>query len=63
MNVNPLDIFAGIVACIAVLGIVVLGVVERPVPTELSSFAGLSAGWLFRGSAQVLADRKAPPTP
>lgn len=59
MSFNVTDFFAGVVAAIAVAGIVILGIAERPVPAELAALTGLAAGWLFRGRAQAVADNKA----
>lgn len=59
MNVNLTDFFAGVCACIAVAGIIILAVAGKAVPAELTGFAGLAAGWLFRGRAQVIVDNRA----
>ena len=43
------DITAALAALLSIGGIVVLALEGETIPAELASFAGLSAGWLFRG--------------
>lgn len=61
MQMSQTDFFAGILACIAVGGIVILALAGRPVPAELAGIAGLASGYFFRGRAQVIADKKGTP--
>lgn len=46
---NTQDIFAGLAALICLIGIIIISLSESEVPAELTAFAGLAAGWLFRG--------------
>lgn len=49
MKLRVHDIAAGLVACVATLGVILLGLEEKPIPPELSGLLGAMAGWLFRG--------------
>ena len=51
---------AATLACVAAL--IALALLEKPIPAELAGFAGLAAGWLFRGPANgAVANLRGPP--
>jgi uncharacterized membrane protein len=52
VQLDAQDIAAALVAVIATVGLVVIGILGEKVPAELTGLLGLAAGWLFRGQAQ-----------
>jgi len=46
------DVAASIAAVILVIGVVILGALERPVPSEVSTSLGAAITWLFVRSTQ-----------
>ena len=51
MKLTIQDVFAGVFATVALVGLVVLALNEQKVPAELTTVIGLAAGWRFRGQA------------
>jgi len=54
MNENPTiqDFAASVVAVSLVLGSIILGILQRPVPPEMSTSLGAAITWLFVRSTQ-----------
>lgn len=55
----PTDYAPAVVAVLLVLGCIVLAVLERPIPAELSTSLGAAVSWLFVRSAQSAEHRQA----
>ncbi len=53
MQICIQDLTAAAVALLTVGGVVYLAAAGVKIPAELTTFAGLAAGWLFRGGSQA----------
>lgn len=56
MKFHPIDIAASLCSFTLVAGCVALGIVEKPIPPELTTMLGASSTWLFIRGGVVLKD-------